>query len=412
MTFSNIVTVEVHLLAPSFSLSLTPFCHHLKDLSVRRHASAEMSARAIESRIAPPNLTIADIAIPQNVTTFGSFYQTSSSYEDALACLRMYRKQVTQLNYDQRCEIVHIITEGHFFRTRTAMKSPMGHTLYRYARASDFAEECLSWPEYIIMRALYKEDLPSLYIVHIKQTFGTAAIEDFSYQFFEFFPEMNDSTPEPINPTPKVNVGVGIPTVTFDDLDAEDDSKPALKRIKLCSEHKKNPDTPTTVQDTLIVTLMDQAAENTGNEALASTKGTTQQRESTSTASNVTVLEVTPSINLDARDILDRLPSKTAGEGSKRIDKASWDRLQYLLSIIRETTILNNIRLKTVEESHRDLESKLGTMTAAFDTMNTTIETIVTEARADREGYNHVLSSIKDVMMGMVDSIKDIKEQL
>lgn len=51
-------------------------------------------------------------------------------------------------------------------------------------------------------------------------------------------------------------------------------------------------------------------------------------------------------------------------------------------------------------------------MTTAFDAVNTTIETIITEVRADREGYNHVLSSIKDIMMGMADSIKDIKEQL
>jgi hypothetical protein len=138
----------------------------------------------------------------------------------------------------------------------------------------------------------------------------------------------------------------------------------------------------------------------------------TKQQSSASAASNAVALEVTPSIDLDARDILDRLPSKTSGEGSKRIDKASWDRLQYLLSIIRHTTILNNIRLKALEESHRDLESKLDTMTTAFGTMNTTIETIVTEARADREGYNSVLSSIKDVMVGMADSIKDIKEQL
>ncbi|KAK1254633.1 hypothetical protein MKX08_008628 [Trichoderma sp. CBMAI-0020] len=299
-----------------------------------------MSARAIESRIAPRNLTLADIVVPKNEFNFGSFGPNSSSYEDALACLRMYRKQVTQLNYDQRCEIVRIITEGHFFRTRTAMKAPFGHKYYRYARQSDFAAERLSWPEYIIMHTLYNDDLPPTYVSHIRQTFGTAAIEDFSYQFFELFPEMNDNSKD------------------------------------------ENPEEAT------------------------------KQPTSTSAASNAGALEVTPAIGLNARDILDRLPSKTSEQSFKRIDKASRDRLQYLLRVIRETTILNNIRLGTLEESHRDLETKLGAMTIAFDTMNTTIETIVTEARADREGHNHVLGSIKDVMMGMADSIKDIKEQL
>ncbi|KAM0515484.1 hypothetical protein ACHAPE_006009 [Trichoderma viride] len=356
-----------------------------------------MSARAIESRIAPRNLTIADIAIPKNEHTFGTFDQNSSSYEDALACLRMYRKQVTQLNYDQRYEIVHIITEGHFFRTRTAMKSPMGHKFYRHARESGFAAEYLSWPEYIIMRALYKDDLPSPYVDHIEQTFGTAAIEDFSYHL-----------------SFQQRKSIFAQDVFYSVLARQvlkTTSGPLQNAKKLHLKHEI-PDTPTTVHETLIATPMDQAENDTGDKALTSVKEATQQQNSTSAASNAAAFEVTPSIDLDARDILDRLPSKTSGEGSKRIDKASWDRLQYLLGIIRETTILNNIRLKALEGSHRDLESKLGTMTTAFDTMNTTIETIVTEARADREGYNHVLSSIKDVMVGMADSIKDIKEQL
>lgn len=366
-------------------------------------------ARAIESRIAPRNLTIADIAIPTNTLTFGSFIENSASYEDALACLRMYRKQVTQLSYDERREIVQIITEGHFFRTRTAMKSPMGHKFYRYARENDFSADHLSWPEYIIMRALYKDDLPSPYVRHIKQTFGTAAIEDFSYRFFEYFPEMNDSTAKPTIPTPKARIR-SVARRLIKIHPAEDDLWPAPKRKKTDSKHK-NPDTPTTAQTTLKAYTASRAANDT-NKALVSIEKATKQQTSASAASNAVALEVTPSIDLDARDILDRLPSKTSRESSKRIDKASWDRLQYLLSIIRETTILNNIRLKALEESHRDLESKLGTMTTAFDSMNSTIETIVTEARADREGYNNVLSSIKDVMVGMADSIKDIKEQL
>lgn len=411
MTLFNTITAVVSLLALSFSSFFkTRFCHHLKNLSARRHASTEMSARAIESRIAPRNLTIADIAIPKNKFTYNTFNQNSSLYEDALACLRMYRKQVTQLNYGQRCEIVQIITEGHFFRTKTAMKSPMGHKFYRYARECDFAAEHLSWPEYIIMRALYKDDLPSPYVDHIEQTFGTAAIEDFSYQFFEYFPEMNDGTAKPIIPTPEVSIRPRRILLSIRKASAEDDFWPASKRKKLHLKHE-TPDTPTTVQTTLKAYTVDRAANDT-DKALVSMNEATQQQNFTLTASNAAALEVTPSIDLDARDILDRLPSKTSGEGSKRIDKASWDRLQYLLGIIRETTILNNIRLKALEESHRDLESKLGTMTTAFDTMNTTIETIVTEARADRDGYNHVLSSIKDVMVGMADSIKDIKEQL
>ncbi|PON31010.1 hypothetical protein TGAM01_v200430 [Trichoderma gamsii] len=370
-----------------------------------------MSTRAIESRIAPPNLTIADIAIPKNEHTFGTFDQNSSSYEDALACLRMYRKQVTQLNYDERREIVHIITGGHFFRTRTAMKSPMCHKFYRYARASEFAAEHLSWPEYIIMRALYEDDLPSPYVSQIKQTFGTAAIEDFSYQFFEYFPEMNDSIAKPMIPTLEANIHPRRISLNSREASADDNLWPAPKRKKIYSKHEI-PDTPSTVQKTLMAIPVSRAAKNSGKKDSIRREKATKQRASTPTASNAAAPEVTPYIDLAARDILDRLPSKTSGEGSKRIDKASWDRLQYLLSIVRETTIRNNIRLKALEESQRDLESKLGAMTSAFDTMNTTIKTIVTEARADREGYNHVLSSIKDIMMGMADSIKDIKEQL
>ncbi|KAL7897002.1 hypothetical protein HDV63DRAFT_395625 [Trichoderma sp. SZMC 28014] len=370
-----------------------------------------MSARTIESRIAPRNLTTEDIAIPKNEFTMGSFGVNTPSYEDALACLRMYRKQVTQLDYDQRCEIVQIITEGQFFRTRTARRSPCAHKFYRCARANYFAEEHLSWPEYIIMRALYKDDLPSPYVRRIKQAFGTVTIEDFSYQFYEYYPEMNDSTAKPSTiPPPEVSIRSECVLISSRKASAEDNLWPASKRIKTDSEHE-NPDTPTTVQTTLKALTASQAANNT-DEALASMEKATKQQTPTSAASNAASLESTPSIDLDARDILDRLPSKTSGEGSKRIDKAAWDRLQYLLNIIRETTILNNIRLKALEESQRNLESKLGTMTTAFDTMNTTIETIVTEARADREGYNNVLSSIKDVMVGMADSIKDIKEQL
>ncbi|EHK39996.1 uncharacterized protein TrAtP1_006023 [Trichoderma atroviride] len=350
-----------------------------------------MPACAIESRIAPPNLTIADITVPKNEFTFGSFGPNSSSYQDALACLRMYRKQVTQLNYSQRREIIDIITKGHFFRTKTAMKSPFGHKFYRYARQSDFAAERLSWPEYIIMRALYKDDLPPLYISHVKQTFGTAAIEDFSYQFFEYFPQMNDNTAKAIIPTPKVSIRSGRILISSRKASAEDNLWPAPKRKKPRSIHK-NPDTPTTVQTTLKAHTVGRAANDAGNEALISAKEATKQPKSTSAVPNASALEVTPAIDLDARDILDRLPSKTF-EGSKG-------------SIRLPGTVC------TLEESHRGLETKLGAMTTAFDTMNTTIETIVTEARADREGYNHVLSSIKDVMMGMADSIKDIKEQL
>lgn len=340
-----------------------------------------MPVLTIESRITPPNLTIKDIRIPTNSFTFGSFHIGSPSYDDALACLQMYRKQVTQLDYEQRCEMIKIITEGQFFRTRTAMKSPYGHKFYRYAYQNHFAGEHISWPKFIIMRALYKDDVPSLYVRHIKQTFGTAAIEDFSHRFFEYFPEMNDGTTNPIIPTPTVNIRDGKRKLLVtsrkrkDMKGAEDNFWPASKRTKTHAEE-------------------------------------TQQRESTSVASNAAVLEATPTVDLDTRDILDRLPSKTSGQGFKRIDRASWDRLQHLLKVIRKKAIISNIRFEALEESHRGLERKLGEMATAFEAMNTTIGTVIAETRADREQYSHVLGSIRDIMMGMADSIKDIKEQL
>lgn len=234
-----------------------------------------MSVRAIESRIAPRNLTIADIAVPKNEHTFGTFDQNSSSYEDALACLRMYRKQVTQLNYDERREIVHIITEGHFFRTRTAMKSPMGHKIYRYARASEFAAEHLSWPEYIIMRALYEDDLPSPYVSQIKQTFGTAAIEDFSYQFFEYFPEMNDSIAKPMIPTLEANIHPRRISLNSREASADDNIWPAPKRKKLYSKHEI-PDTPSTVQKTLNGYPRESSGEEFRKEGLDSSRKSNQ----------------------------------------------------------------------------------------------------------------------------------------
>ncbi|PTB37793.1 hypothetical protein M441DRAFT_148102 [Trichoderma asperellum CBS 433.97] len=360
-----------------------------------------MPVQAIGLGTAPPNLTIANITVPHNIWVYSPFIKGSSSYEDALACLRMYRKQVTQLNHDQRLEIIQIITEGRFFRTRTAMKSATGHMFYRYAREKGFAPEHLSWPEYIVMHALYKGDLPPQYVSPIEKAFGTTAIEDFSY-----YPrEIDGSISKPSIPKPKVSIGNSIPTPvpslpsTQDKADGneagtKDDVLPAAKRQKTSPgiKTKQTLDTPTTVQQTPRATPMDQAAKDTENGALASIEEATQQQKFTTAPYSVTTPRTTPPINLDIRDILDRLPPKSS-------PKTEWVQRRHS-------------RLEALEESHRDLTSKLDVMTTAFDATNTTIETIIIEVRADREGYNHVSGSIKDMVMGMADSIKDIKEQL
>lgn len=336
-----------------------------------------MPAQAKILSTAPPNLTISDIAIPSNTWTYGTFIKGSPSYEDALACLWMYRKQVTQLNDDQRREIIQIITEGRFFRTRTAMKSATGHMFYRYARENDFAPEHLSWPKYIIMHALYKGDLPPQYVSPIEEAFGTTAIEDFSHEFFKYFPggtngSISKSTiPKTKVPTPKVSVGNSIPTPvpslssTQDEADgdkagAKHGFLPAAKRQKtsLGVKTKQTLDTPTTVQQTPRATPMDQATKDTENGALVSIEVVTQQQKFTTATSSITMPRVTPPINLDIRDILDRLPPKSSPKGSKRIDEATLDRLQCLWTVRAEWVQRRDSRLEALEESHRDLSSK------------------------------------------------------
>lgn len=424
MTLSHIVHSKFCL--SSFCSLFVLFCDRLNNLFAQQHISADMPVQAIGLGTAPPNLTIANITVPHNIWVYSPFIKGSSSYEDALACLRMYRKQVTQLNHDQRLEIIQIITEGRFFRTRTAMKSATGHMFYRYAREKGFAPEHLSWPEYIVMHALYKGDLPPQYVSPIEEAFGTSTIEDFSHEFFKYYPrEIDGSISKPSIPKPKVGIGNSIPTPvpslpsTQDKADGnkagtKDDVLPAAKRQKTSPgiKTKQTLDTPTTVQQTPRATPMDQAAKDTENGALASIEEATQQQKFTTAPYSVTTPRTTPPINLDIRDILDRLPPKSSPKSSKRFDEAALDRLQCLWTERAEWVQRRHSRLEALEESHRDLTSKLDVMTTAFDATNTTIETIIIEVRADREGYNHVSGSIKDIMMGMADSIKDIKEQL
>jgi hypothetical protein len=88
----------------------------------------------------------------------------------------------------QRRELIEIITTGRFLKSRRAKKSPECHGLYRPIRDKDFATESLSWPSYIILHALYHDDLPHAYVGHIEQKFGTTVIEDFSDAFFKYYP--------------------------------------------------------------------------------------------------------------------------------------------------------------------------------------------------------------------------------
>lgn len=266
---------------------------------------------------------------------------------DALDCLSMYRKQVTHLDLDQRRELIDIITKGRFLRSRGARKYPESHGLYRSIRDKKFAAEHLSWPEYIILRALYREGLPQEYIGHIERKFGTAIVENFSDAFFKLYPQAGHEFATMVEflggeKAAKLGDLMLAPVADFalreqgdinkwfddqkaikDKRNAEDDELSVPKRQKT-SQAPDTQNTPSTAQQTPNAITAGQASENTQGEDNA---------------------------------------ASVAPERSQADEYES--------------------RLKALEESQKGLMSKLDATTAALDAMNTTIEKIAMDASTD-----------------------------
>ncbi|KAL6891954.1 hypothetical protein GGI43DRAFT_430359 [Trichoderma evansii] len=372
---------------------------------------------------APPRLRIPDITGPQNIGTLVRVKRGSPDRIDALFCLAMYRMQVTQLDQDQRREIIEIITKGRFIRSREAKKSPENHSLYHFIREKNFAAEYLTWPSYIILHVLYTGNLPPQYISEIEKKFGTAIIGNFSSQFFQHYPNegkllgvsanvLGGQQYQPFDVvimagmisddrSRLIEKKVDNKRAGFDEAGAKDDNLPAPKRQKTshAPETQKTLDTPTTAQQKPKATTVDQEAKDIQQDGLTCAKETHQIQNATTESSSVITPDVTSPVSLDVHDVRGRLLSKTSQRDSQSEDNAA-------------SKVESEYRLKALEESHRLLVSKFDTTTTALDAMNTAIEKIIMEAKADREGYNQVLGSIKEIMVGMADSIKDIKEML
>ncbi|KAM0459872.1 hypothetical protein ACHAPV_000122 [Trichoderma viride] len=385
-----------------------------------------MSVQAESPGKAPPDLRIADITGPKGYWTSKDFPEGSFNHTDALLCLGMYRKQVMLLDPSQRREIIDIITKGRFLRSEKAKYYPENHSLYRSIQDKKFAAEHLSWPSYIILRALYQSFVPLAYVGHIERKFGTAVIGNFSGAFFKHYPQeramitiffKNSGPPEAAKFDETVLAPVGDQLgmeqgalkrffdsykTTENEKGAEDDDLPASKRPK--TSHKPNTqNTPSTTQQRPKVATEGQTSKNKPKYNSTCAKEAPQTQNFTIESSGVATVEVILPVNPDICDIQGQPLSKTSQNNCQAADNAASSAAKRSQQEDFES------RLKALEESHRVLISKLDITTAAFEAINTTIETIITEVRADREGCNHVLSSIKDVMRGVADSI-NVKE--
>lgn len=383
-----------------------------------------MSVQAESPGNAPPDLRIADITGPEGYWSSKDFPEGSFDRTDALLCLGMYRKQVMLLDPSQRREIIDIITKGRFLRSEKAKNYPENHSLYRSIQDKKFAAEHLSWPSYIILRALYRGFVPLTYVGHIERKFGTAVIANYSSAFFKHYPQeramitiffKSSGPPEAakFNETRLAPVGdqlrmeQGALKRLFDGYKAtekvaEDDDLPASKRPK--TSQKPNPqNTPSTTQQRPKAATEGQTSKKKPKYNFTCAKEALQTQSSAIESSRVAAVEVMLPVNLDICDIRGQPLSKTSQNNSQAADNAASGAAKRSHEENFES------RLEALEESHRVLISKLDVTTAAFEAINTTIETIITEVRADREGCNHVLSSIKDVMRGVADSI-NVKE--
>lgn len=307
-------------------------------------------------------------------------------------------------------------------KSEQAKESPEDHAIYRFIRDKNFAAEHLSWPSYIILRALYR-DLPQAYVGHIERKFGTAAIKDFSDAFFKHYPQegvLTTAMAESLGPEVATKAGVmllapatdliqseqGVLKLWLDAYKAikdkngvEDDDSPAPKRQKRSHESERQ-NASTTAQQKPEATAEGQVSKNVPKNGLACAKEAPQIQNATAESSSVITPEATSPINLDICDVQGQLLSKTSQKESQGEDNAA-------SGVPKQSQVeQSESRLKALEESHRVLVSKIDTTAAALDVMNTTIETIITEVRADRERYNHFLSGIKDVMMGLLKTLR------
>jgi hypothetical protein len=137
------------------------------------------------------DLKIDDIEVP--IKKLGAVDITKGRYyKEAVACLKAYQQQATNLGDEGRCNLVKAITSGRFFTTPSTIAAPTSHPLYKEARDRRFRPEALKWTSFILLRAIYPGALPSKYVNAIRAKFDTVEITDYSENFYEIHPSARD----------------------------------------------------------------------------------------------------------------------------------------------------------------------------------------------------------------------------
>lgn len=332
---------------------------------------------------APLRLRVPDITGPQHTGILERVKRGAPDRLDALLCLAMYRMQATQLDQDQRREIIEIITKGHFLKSKKAKKSLENHSLYRPIQEKNFAAEYLTWPSYLIMHALYRGNLPPQYIGEIERKFGTAIIENFSSRFFEYYPDegkLFDVTANIYGAQQSREYDILILAIMIDNDQSGPEKKIDNKGADCDETGAKDDDLPAPKR-----------------QKASHTPETQKTLNSTTESSSVITPDVTSSVNLDVCDLRGLL-SKPSQKDSQSEDHAA-------SGVLKRSRAESS--LQALEESQRNLIAKFDTMTAAFDAMNNTMEKIVTKASTDREEYNRTLGTIRDVLAGVAGAIKE-----
>lgn len=131
----------------------------------------------------PEHLTVADIKLPpQKVGTVDLTIGTDD-YKDAVRVLHMYQKQATRLDEEDRAEFAVIIKEARFTQTASSRVSPGSHAMYRASQKKKFADDSLSWPQYLVLYALFGSKIPAGYTQAIKKKYNMLAVKDYSGEY-------------------------------------------------------------------------------------------------------------------------------------------------------------------------------------------------------------------------------------
>ncbi|KAM6485557.1 hypothetical protein HDV62DRAFT_290395 [Trichoderma sp. SZMC 28011] len=139
----------------------------------------------------PPKLTFAKLNIKPD--------RHDASFHEAFASVKAYWSQATEMKLDECKYMIKAINEGLWKRGKT---QPWHHALYKKAKPKGtdgkphFNAKYLLWPDYLILNAIYHDNLPKKYLDFVMSKFHTTKIRDESKLYFRIYWECRDEKEE------------------------------------------------------------------------------------------------------------------------------------------------------------------------------------------------------------------------